>query len=45
MNRRDYCPIAASVEVLGDRWTPLIIREVMVGVQRVQRDPSWVSPG
>lgn len=31
MNRRDYCPIAASVEVLGDRWTPLIIRELMVG--------------
>ncbi|WP_433728217.1 winged helix-turn-helix transcriptional regulator [Actinoplanes sp. CA-051413] len=31
MNRREYCPIAASVEVLGDRWTPLIIREVMVG--------------
>jgi len=31
MNRRDYCPIAACVEVLGDRWTPLIIREVMVG--------------
>ena len=31
MNRRDYCPIAASVEVLGDRWTPLVIRELMVG--------------
>lgn len=31
MNRRDYCPIAASVEILGDRWTPLIIRELMVG--------------
>jgi DNA-binding HxlR family transcriptional regulator len=31
MNRRDYCPIAASVEVLGDRWNPLIIRELMVG--------------
>src|SRR5664279_4535724 len=31
MNRREYCPIAASVEVLGDRWTPLILREVMVG--------------
>ena len=31
MNRRDYCPIAAGVEVLGDRWTPLIIRELMVG--------------
>ena len=33
MNRRDYCPIAASVEVLGDRWTPLIIRELMVGAR------------
>src|SRR5689334_8739154 len=33
MNRRDYCPIAASVEVLGDRWTPLIIREMMVGAR------------
>jgi DNA-binding HxlR family transcriptional regulator len=31
MNHRDYCPIAASVEVLGDRWTPLVIRELMVG--------------
>lgn len=31
MNRREYCPIAASVEVLGDRWTPLIVRELMVG--------------
>jgi DNA-binding HxlR family transcriptional regulator len=29
--RRDYCPIACGVDVLGDRWTPLIIRELMVG--------------
>jgi hypothetical protein len=27
----DYCPISAGVEVLGDRWTPLVIRELMVG--------------
>jgi DNA-binding HxlR family transcriptional regulator len=27
----DYCPIAAGVDVLGDRWTPLVIRELMVG--------------
>ena len=27
----DYCPIATGVDVLGDRWTPLIIRELMVG--------------
>lgn len=27
----DYCPIAIGVEVLGDRWTPLVIRELAVG--------------
>lgn len=27
----DYCPIAAGVDILGDRWTPLVIRELMVG--------------
>lgn len=30
-NYADYCPIAMGVEVLGDRWTPLVIRELMVG--------------
>ena len=30
-SRREYCPIASAVGVLGDRWTPLIIRELMVG--------------
>jgi DNA-binding HxlR family transcriptional regulator len=30
-NRADYCPIAIGVDVLGDRWTPLVIRELMVG--------------
>jgi DNA-binding HxlR family transcriptional regulator len=32
-SRREYCPIAAGVEVLGDRWTPLVIRELMVGAR------------
>ena len=27
----DYCPIATGVDVLGDRWTPLVIRELTVG--------------
>jgi DNA-binding HxlR family transcriptional regulator len=27
----DYCPIALGVDVLGDRWTPLVIRELTVG--------------
>jgi hypothetical protein len=32
-SRTDYCPIAVGVDVLGDRWTPLIIRELMVGAR------------
>jgi DNA-binding HxlR family transcriptional regulator len=27
----EYCPIAVGVEFFGDRWTPLILRELMVG--------------
>jgi DNA-binding HxlR family transcriptional regulator len=30
-NYADYCPIAVGVDVLGDRWTPLVVRELMVG--------------
>src|SRR3954470_8364665 len=30
-SRREYCPIAAGVDVLGDRWSPLVLRELMVG--------------
>ena len=30
-NYADYCPISIGVDVLGDRWTPLVIRELMVG--------------
>src|SRR3954462_14636228 len=29
-----YCPVARSAEVLGDRWTLLIVREMMHGVSR-----------
>src|SRR3954454_9062492 len=32
-SRTDYCPIAVGVDVLGDRWTPLVIRELMVGAR------------
>ncbi len=27
----EYCPIVSGVEILGDRWTPLVIRELTVG--------------
>lgn len=33
VSRREYCPIACAVDVLGDRWTPLIIRELMIGAR------------
>lgn len=29
-NRRSGCPLNASVEMLGDRWSLLIIRDIMV---------------
>ncbi len=28
--RRSECPLNASVEMLGDRWSPLIIRDMML---------------
>jgi DNA-binding HxlR family transcriptional regulator len=30
----DYCPVAKSVEVLGDRWCLLLVREMLRGVNR-----------
>jgi DNA-binding HxlR family transcriptional regulator len=34
--RRDHCPIARSLELLGDRWTLLALREVFYGNCRFQ---------
>ncbi|HEX4492791.1 MAG TPA: helix-turn-helix domain-containing protein [Acidimicrobiia bacterium] len=31
---QQYCPIARALDVLGDRWTLLIIRELGIGDQR-----------
>jgi DNA-binding HxlR family transcriptional regulator len=31
MSYAEYCPIASGAEILGDRWTPLVIREMTVG--------------
>jgi DNA-binding HxlR family transcriptional regulator len=28
-----YCPVARAAEILGDRWTLLILRDMLVGVQ------------
>jgi DNA-binding HxlR family transcriptional regulator len=29
-----YCPVAQGSEILGDRWTPLILREMILGSTR-----------
>lgn len=29
-----YCPVARACEILADRWTPLIVRELLAGVER-----------
>jgi DNA-binding HxlR family transcriptional regulator len=28
-----YCPVARASEILADRWTPLIVRELLAGVE------------
>lgn len=39
-----YCPIALASEVLADRWTPLIVRELVLGSHRFN-DISRGLPG
>src|SRR5262245_33511648 len=29
-----YCPVARATEILADRWTPLIVRELLAGCRR-----------
>jgi DNA-binding HxlR family transcriptional regulator len=29
-----YCPITRSLEMLGDRWTLLVVRDLLVGARR-----------
>lgn len=35
---RSGCPINLAVEVLGDRWTMVVLRDVMFGDRRTYRD-------
>src|SRR5688572_1955282 len=42
-----FCPVAKAAEVLGERWTILIIRELLLGTKRfsdLQRALSQISP-
>lgn len=42
-----YCPIAKATEVLGERWTPLVLRELLCGSRRfndLRRGLPLMSP-
>ena len=32
--RRSPCPVACSLDILGDRWTLLVVRDLMLGRSR-----------
>lgn len=47
MNYGQFCPISKAAEILGERWTVLIIRELLMGARRfcdLQRGLGDVSP-
>ena len=33
-DRRSPCPVACSLDILGDRWTLLVVRDLMLGRSR-----------
>lgn len=37
-DHRSYCPINLSLEIFGDRWTLLVLRDMMFGNKRHFRD-------
>ena len=39
-----YCPISRALEVLGERWTMLIVRDLLLGNVRFN-ELSRASPG
>jgi DNA-binding HxlR family transcriptional regulator len=42
-----FCPLALAAEIVGERWTPLVLRELMVGARRfndIQRGVPRMSP-
>ena len=42
-----FCPVSKATEILGEKWTLLIIRELLLGATRfnqIQRGMSKISP-
>ena len=38
IEKRSGCPINLALEVLGDRWSPIVIRDIMFGNRRRFRE-------
>ena len=49
MKRKSFagspCSIARTLDVLGDWWNPLILREAMYGIRRFDEIQSWLGIG
>ncbi|MDQ2075828.1 helix-turn-helix domain-containing protein [Marinimicrobium sp. ABcell2] len=46
-NYGQFCPLALASEIIGERWTPLILREVVLGARRfnhIHRGVPRISP-
>lgn len=43
--RRSTCPINASLEVIGDRWSLLIVRDMLFGRARTYKDFRGAEEG
>lgn len=44
---QDVCPVARTLDVLGDRWTILVIRDLLRGVNRfsdLEQSLAGISP-
>jgi len=47
MEYGQFCPVAKATEILGEKWTILVIRELLMGATRfntLQRGLSMISP-
>jgi DNA-binding HxlR family transcriptional regulator len=45
---KQYCPVARATEILAERWTPLIVRELIAGSRRfneIERGLPGISRG
>jgi DNA-binding HxlR family transcriptional regulator len=42
-----FCPVAKAVEIVGERWTPLVLREMLLGARHfndIRRGVPLISP-